>query len=208
MNFIAQEKRKSWPIMEHFYTIQGEGFHSGRPAYFIRTGGCDVGCVWCDVKESWNATDHATMSLENILAEIKNVACNFVVITGGEPAMYKLSALVDALHELNIETAIETSGCYQLDAAVGWYCFSPKKFKPPLEEAYHKADELKVIIYHKSDFEWAEEHAAKIRNNNCKLYLQPEWSREDEILPAIISYAKQHPKWSISLQTHKYMQIP
>ncbi len=208
MNSNAQEKRTSWPIMEHFYTIQGEGFHSGRPAYFIRTGGCDVGCVWCDVKESWNAADHSPMHLTDIIQVIKESACNFVVITGGEPAMYELSVLVNALHALQIETAIETSGCYPLDAAVNWYCFSPKKFKPPVQEAYEKADELKVVIFHRSDFEWAEEHAARIRNNNCKLYLQPEWSKEDEMLPAIINYVKENPKWSISLQTHKYMQIP
>jgi organic radical activating enzyme len=194
--------------MEQFYTIQGEGFHSGRPAYFIRTGGCDVGCVWCDVKESWEAADHPDTSLDEIIENVKASGCNFVVLTGGEPAMYKVETLVEALKELNIETAIETSGCYPLDAEIDWYCFSPKKFKPPVAEAYEKADELKVVIFHKSDFEWAEGHAEKLRNKNCKLFLQPEWSKEDEMLPLIIDYVKAHPEWSISLQTHKYMQIP
>jgi len=208
MNLSSDSKRRNWPIMEQFYTIQGEGFHSGRPAYFIRTGGCDVGCVWCDVKESWEAADHPDTSLDEIIENVKASGCNFVVLTGGEPAMYKVETLVEALKELNIETAIETSGCYPLDAEIDWYCFSPKKFKPPVAEAYEKADELKVVIFHKSDFEWAEGHAEKLRNKNCKLFLQPEWSKEDEMLPLIIDYVKAHPEWSISLQTHKYMQIP
>lgn len=201
-------KREEWPVMEQFYTIQGEGYYSGRPAYFIRIGGCDVGCVWCDVKESWNSQDHKNTKLETLIENVKRSGCNFVVITGGEPAMYKIAQLVDAIKALGIETAIETSGCYKLDANIDWYCFSPKKFKPPVEEAYLKANELKVVIFHKSDFEWAESHALKLRNKNCKLYIQPEWSKEDEMLPLIINYVKENPKWNISLQTHKYMQIP
>jgi organic radical activating enzyme len=202
------KKRTSWPIMEQFYTIQGEGFHSGKPAYFIRTGGCDVGCVWCDVKESWNADDHPDTPLENLINNVKASGCNFVVITGGEPAMYSIKELVIAIQSLGIETAIETSGCYALDAPIDWYCFSPKKFKAPIDEAYEKAQELKVIIYNKSDFDWAKDHASKLRNKNCKLYLQPEWSKEDEMLPTIIDFVKKNPEWHISLQTHKYMQIP
>lgn len=202
------EHRTSWPIMEQFYTIQGEGFHSGRPAYFIRTGGCDVGCVWCDVKESWNAANHPDTQLEEIIKNVKSSGSNFVVITGGEPAMYAIKNLVEAIQAMGIETAIETSGCYPLDATVDWYCFSPKKFKAPVQEAYEKANELKVVIFHKSDLQWAQDHAAKLRNKNCKLYLQPEWSKEDEMLPMIIDFVKKNPKWHISLQTHKYMQIP
>ena len=208
MNLADNTIRMNWPVMEQFYTIQGEGFHSGKPAYFIRTGGCDVGCVWCDVKESWDAAKHPDTHLNELLQAVLASGANFVVLTGGEPAMYKVSPLIEALKNRGIETAIETSGCYPLDADIDWYCFSPKKFKPPVDEAYYRADELKVVIFHKSDFEWAESHAEKLRNKNCKLYLQPEWSKEDEMLPLIIDYVKKYPKWSISLQTHKYMQIP
>ena len=202
------EKRTQWPIMEQFYTIQGEGFYSGRPAYFIRTGGCDVGCVWCDVKESWEAENHPNTHLDKILADVKARKCDFCVITGGEPAMYDIRALVNELKKERIEVAIETSGCYQLSADVDWYCFSPKKFKAPHPEAYEKADELKIVIYHKSDFQWAEEHAEKLKKKKCQLYLQPEWSKEAQMLPSIIAYVKEHQKWKISLQTHKYMNIP
>lgn len=195
------------PVMEYFFTIQGEGFHSGRAAYFIRLAGCDVGCVWCDVKESWNAEDHPLLSLEFLEKEIQSSGTNFVVITGGEPAMYDLRHLVSRLHNLGIEIAIETSGTYNLIGDVDWYCFSPKKFKSPVEEAYQKADELKIIINHPSDFEWAESHALKV-NPRCKLYLQPEWSKQERFLPAIIDFVKEKPNWRISLQTHKFMNIP
>lgn len=207
MKVKTAEARKSWPIMESFYTIQGEGHHTGRPAYFIRTGGCDVGCVWCDVKESWEANAHPDTSIDKLLNEVRQNACDFVVLTGGEPAMYDVSLLVDELQSLGKEVAIETSGCYPLKGDVDWYCFSPKKFKSPVEEAYERADELKVVVFHKSDFAWAEEHAAKIKGD-CKLYLQPEWSKQAQILPLIIEYVKNNPKWNISLQTHKYMNIP
>lgn len=200
--------RDSWPLMEHFHTIQGEGFYAGRSAYFVRLGGCDVGCVWCDVKESWDAEKHPETHLQEIMSPIISSNCDFVVITGGEPAMYSIKSMVDAIKEKGIETAIETSGCYELDAEIDWYCFSPKKFKAPHPEAYEKADELKVVIFNKSDFKWAEEHAEQLRNDNCKLYLQPEWSKEDEMLPLIIDYVKKNPKWRISLQSHKYMNIP
>ena len=195
------------PIMEHFFTIQGEGFHSGRVAYFIRTAGCDVGCVWCDVKESWTVDDSQFMSIADIVDHVLSKGAKFVVITGGEPTMHSLSSLVNALHVHNIEVAIETAGVHTLDAAIDWYCFSPKKFKKPLKEAYEKAHELKIVINHPSDFTWAEEHAAKV-TKSCQLYLQPEWEKSDKILPLIIEYVKGNQKWQISLQTHKYMNIP
>lgn len=195
------------PIMEHFFTIQGEGFHTGRAAYFIRTAGCDVGCVWCDVKESWTSTPNQLMTLDAILAEVLSVHARFVVITGGEPTMHSLLELVNCLHEHGIEVAIETAGVHNLDAPIDWYCFSPKKFMKPIEEAYEKAKELKVVINHVSDFTWAEEHAEKV-SSNCQLYLQPEWEKQDKLLPLIIDYVKGNQKWKISLQTHKFMNIP
>ncbi len=195
------------PLMEHFYTIQGEGKHSGRPAYFIRLAGCDVGCVWCDVKDSWDNEIHPLVTIKDIVAPILNSEAEFVVITGGEPAMYDLTTLTHKLKEEGKEIAIETSGCYALKGVIDWYCFSPKKFKEPVEEAYAKADELKVVIAHPSDFEWAESHARKVKTD-CELYLQPEWSKQDRFLQPIIDYVKANPKWKISLQTHKFMQIP
>lgn len=195
------------PVMETFLTIQGEGFHSGRAAYFIRLGGCDVGCVWCDVKESWNAEDHPYTKVDSLVKEMTASGCDFCVITGGEPAMYDLSYLVHSLKKSGIYCAIETSGCYMLEGEVDWYCFSPKKFKAPVEEAYSKANELKVVINHPSDLEWAESHADKV-SNSCELLLQPEWSKRERFLPLIIEYVKNHPKWKISLQSHKYMNIP
>lgn len=195
------------PIMEYFYTIQGEGFYSGRVAFFIRLAGCDVGCVWCDVKESWELNDHPLLTLDFLENEVVTSGTDFVVITGGEPAMYDLTALIERLKKNSIEIAIETSGTYPLIGKLDWYCFSPKKFKNPVDEAYAKANELKVIISHPSDFEWAEQHALKL-DKNCKLYLQPEWSKQERFLPMIIDYVKKHPKWRISLQTHKFMNIP
>ena len=195
------------PIMEHFYTIQGEGRYSGRAAYFVRIAGCDVGCVWCDVKDSWDSEIHPLMSLESILEEVIVSKTDFCVITGGEPAMYDLTELITMLKSNQIETAIETSGCYPLRGDIDWYCFSPKKFKAPCEEAYEKADELKVVISHPSDFEWAQGHADKV-SSNCMLYLQPEWSKQERFLPLIIEYVKKNPHWKVSLQTHKFMNIP
>lgn len=195
------------PIMERFYTIQGEGNYSGRAAYFIRLAGCDVGCVWCDVKESWNGSDHPLLTIENLVQSTRDSGTELCVITGGEPAMYDLTSLVDGLKSHSIEVAIETSGCYELTTNVDWYCFSPKKFKAPVEQAYSLANELKVIIAHPSDFEWAEDHALKV-SDDCELFLQPEWSKQERFLPLIIDYVKNHPKWRISLQTHKFMDIP
>lgn len=195
------------PVMEQFYTIQGEGAYSGRAAYFIRIAGCDVGCVWCDVKESWDASAHETLSVHHLIQQVVETNTQFCVITGGEPAMYDLNALIEGLKSKGIETAIETSGCYALRGDIDWYCFSPKKFKAPVPESYSRANELKVVISHPSDFNWAEEHADKV-NADCQLYLQPEWSKQERFLPLIIDYVKKHPQWKISLQTHKFMNIP
>jgi 7-carboxy-7-deazaguanine synthase len=204
---MTQYSSTLYPIMEHFYTLQGEGKYTGTSAYFIRIGGCDVGCVWCDVKESWDADVHPKMSVE----ELKNIVAQYpgdlVVITGGEPAMYDLTILVEALHSIGKYVAIETSGTSDLIGDVDWYTFSPKKFKAPVEEAYMRASELKIVIFHKSDLAWAEDHSQKV-NENCVLYLQPEWSKREQLLPTIIEYVKNHPKWKISLQTHKYLEIP
>lgn len=207
MHFKQVDTTVELPVMEHFYTIQGEGFYSGRAAYFVRLAGCDVGCVWCDVKESWDAAAHPVLKFDDLLQEIIEAGTGFCVITGGEPALYDLRGIISLLRKNGIETAIETSGTSPLIGEIDWYCFSPKKFKQPVEEAYLKADELKIIINHPSDFEWAEEHAGKVKDS-CKLYLQPEWSKQERFLPLIIEYVKKHPKWCVSLQTHKFMNIP
>lgn len=207
MHFSQIDTSVELPIMEQFYTIQGEGFHSGRAAYFIRIAGCDVGCVWCDVKESWDLAVHPLAQISDIVKTVKENKADFVVITGGEPAMYDLTTLVNALKVNDIKIAIETSGCYELIGKVDWYCFSPKKFKAPTEEAYTKASELKVVISHPSDISWAETHAEKV-NTDCMLFLQPEWNKQEKILPQIIEYVKGNQRWRISLQTHKFMQIP
>lgn len=193
--------------MEDFYTIQGEGFYQGHAAYFIRLGGCDVGCVWCDVKESWDANAHPLVSIEEMVRRAKSSGTRLVVVTGGEPAMHDLTLLTKSVQQADIQTNIETSGAYPLTGSWDWVCFSPKKFKAPDPSIYSQANELKVIVYNKSDFSWAEEFAAKV-NDSCKLYLQPEWSKEKEMLPLIIEYVKANPKWEVSLQIHKYMNIP
>ena len=197
----------SYPVMEHFYTLQGEGFHTGKAAYFIRLGGCDVGCVWCDVKDSWDASVHPRMTTDELVALAAQHNGRIVVITGGEPAMHNLSALCDALHNAGFATHIETSGAHPLNGGLDWVTLSPKKFKAPLDEFIDQADELKIVVFNKSDFEWAEQYAAKV-SPDCKLYLQPEWSKREIITPLIIEYIKQHPQWQLSLQTHKYVNIP
>jgi len=207
MHFADVDTSIELPVMEYFHTIQGEGFHTGRSAFFIRLGGCDVGCVWCDVKESWNVAAHPKLSTEKLIDFVKKSQAEFVVITGGEPAMHDLTDLINRLRNQQIYSAIETSGCYPLLGEIDWYCFSPKKFKAPCNEAYEKANELKVIINHKSDLEWAEMHAEKV-SKDCLLYLQPEWSNLERNTEWIVSYVKSNPKWKISLQTHKYMNIP
>lgn len=195
------------PVMEHFYTIQGEGFHQGRAAYFVRLGGCDVGCTWCDVKESWLAEKHPIWSIEEIVKEVVKSGAQVCVITGGEPLMYNLDSLTGQLHTKKIRTHIETSGAYPLTGAWDWICVSPKRFKLPLEECLKAASELKVVVFHRNDLRFAEEYAGKV-SKNCLLFLQPEWSREKEILPLVIDYVKKNQQWEISLQIHKYMSIP
>ncbi len=195
------------PVMEQFYTIQGEGFHQGRAAYFIRLGGCDVGCIWCDVKESWPAENHPQKSIEEIISAIKKYPAEIVVITGGEPLMYDLTELTSAIQANDYRTHLETSGAYPLSGNWDWICFSPKKFKEPLLQVAQKADELKVVVYNKSDLDWAEKHQQTI-SATCKLFLQPEWSKRQEVMPMIIDFIKSHPTWEISLQIHKYMDVP
>lgn len=196
-----------YPVMEHFYTIQGEGFYQGHAAYFIRLGGCDVGCVWCDVKESWDASAHQQYDVSTIVGWVTASKAPLAVITGGEPLLHNLDALTTALHAAGVQTNIETSGSSPLSGKWDWLCVSPKKFKSPLESIVAQADELKVVIFHKSDFEWAEQHAKHCKPG-CKLFLQPEWDKSDQVLPLIIAYVKANPQWKISLQVHKYMQIP
>lgn len=204
---VETENITQLPLMEAFYTIQGEGYHAGKAAYFIRTAGCDVGCVWCDVKESWDENAHPKTPIETIVNQAKASKTDFIVITGGEPTIYDLNPLTTALKKAGMEIAIETSGAYSIKGELDWICLSPKKFKFPLEENYQLADELKMIIFNKSDFKWAEELKAKVRPD-CKLYLQPEWDKREKMLPMIIDYVKEHTEWQISLQTHKYLNIP
>lgn len=194
------------PLMEEFYTIQGEGFHTGTAAYFIRVGGCDVGCHWCDVKESWNADLHPPTLIDKMV-ETATAQANTVVITGGEPLMWNMDPLTIKLKEKGMKVHIETSGAYQLSGVWDWICLSPKKNKLPTESVYEKADELKVIIFNKHDFIFAEEQAA-LTNPNAILFLQPEWSKCDEMTPLIVDYVMNNPKWRISLQTHKFLNIP
>lgn len=200
-------KQQSLPVMEAFYTLQGEGFHQGRAAYFIRLGGCDVGCVWCDVKDSWDASKHPLQSVTDIVSEAKKYPGRLAVITGGEPLMHNLHELTHALKVAGFETNIETSGSSPLSGDWDWICLSPKKFKAPLPEIIPLAHELKVVIFNKHDFDWAETYAAQV-NPNCKLYLQPEWDKAEKVLPLIIDYIKAHPQWELSLQTHKYINVP
>jgi len=204
---VIFDHHKEIPVMESFYTLQGEGYHTGKAAFFIRLAGCDVGCVWCDVKESWEVNPNQLLEMDELVERCVTNSVNFVVLTGGEPAMYDLRPLISLLKTNKIYTSIETSGVYELQGAVDWYTFSPKKFKKPCEEAYQKANELKVVIYHKSDFSWAIEHQSKV-NTNCLLYIQPEWSKKEEITPLIVDFIKQNPEWKLSLQTHKYINIP
>lgn len=194
------------PLMEEFYTIQGEGYHTGTAAYFIRLGGCDVGCHWCDVKESWEVLKHP---LTDVVSIVDKVSCEaeLVVITGGEPLMWNLDILTSALKEKGLQVNMETSGAYELTGSFDWICLSPKKTMLPTQSVYDAAHELKVIIYNKHDFIFAEEQAAKV-NKDAILFLQPEWSKSDEMMPFIIDYVKEHPQWRISLQTHKYLDIP
>jgi len=197
----------AYPVMEQFYTLQGEGAYAGQAAYFIRLGGCDVGCVWCDVKESWDEAAHPLQTVETLVQNALAHPGRLVVITGGEPTLHDLSGLVAALHENGFRVHIETSGTNLLSAPLDWVTLSPKKFKAPLPGALAKANELKVVVYHKSDFEWAEMHEGLVPED-CILYLQAEWSRRERMTPLIIDYIQQHPRWRLSLQTHKYIGVP
>ncbi len=203
---ILIKKGEMLPLMEEFYTIQGEGYHTGTAAYFIRIGGCDVGCHWCDVKESWNADLHPPTRSDLIIENAEKYA-ETVVITGGEPLMWDMDYITKNLQNKNIKTHIETSGAYKLTGSWNWICLSPKKTKLPLKEIYRSANELKIIIYNKNDFRFAEQEAAKVRNT-CILFLQPEWSNQEKMTPQIVDYVMKNPKWKISLQTHKYLNIP
>lgn len=195
------------PVMEHFYTLQGEGVYQGKAAYFIRLGGCDVGCVWCDVKDSWDSGKHPLRNIDDLVAEVKATPTEIVVITGGEPLMHDLTELTAALKKAGVRTHMETSGSSPLSGTWDWITLSPKKFKAPLPEVLPHASELKVVVYNKSDFAWAEQWAALV-SPQCKLYLQPEWSKADTVTPLIIDYIKAHPKWQLSLQIHKYINVP
>jgi len=203
----AVNKGLKLPVMEAFYTVQGEGTFTGHPAYFIRLGGCDVGCVWCDVKASWEAEKWPVESIEKIVEGALKYPGRLVVITGGEPLMYDLGPLTTLLKEKGFSINIETSGTHPFSGHFDWVCFSPKKFKEPHESIFERADELKVIVFHKSDFAFAEKHAEKVRPS-CKKLLQPEWSKSKKYTNYIIEYIKNHPDWNISLQTHKFMDIP
>ena len=195
------------PVMEHFYTLQGEGFYQGQAAYFIRLGGCDVGCVWCDVKESWNAENHPLLKVEDIVSIVKKTPAKIVVITGGEPLLNDLSELTIQIKNVGLRTHIETSGSSALSGTWNWITLSPKKFKAPLPEILVHANELKVVVFNKSDFAWAENYATKV-STDCRLYLQPEWGKSSIVTPLIIDYIKAHPDWQLSLQIHKYINVP
>ena len=195
------------PVMEHFYTLQGEGFYQGQAAYFIRLGGCDVGCVWCDVKESWNADNHPLLKIEDIVSTVKKTPAKIVVITGGEPLLHDLGDLTIQIKHEGLRTHIETSGSSPLSGSWDWITLSPKKFKAPLPQILSRANELKVVVFNKSDFDWAEDYAAKV-STDCKLYLQPEWSKAAIVTPLIIDYIKANPQWQLSLQVHKYINVP
>jgi 7-carboxy-7-deazaguanine synthase len=195
------------PVMEQFYTLQGEGFYTGYAAYFIRLGGCDVGCVWCDVKESWDAGQHPLLAVNEIAQQASLHPARLAVITGGEPLMHDLGPLTKVLKKAGFTTHIETSGAHPLSGNLDWICVSPKKFKAPRPELLASAHELKIVVFNESDFAWAEKHAAQV-GPNCRLYLQPEWSKRNTMTPIIVDYVKQHPQWQVSLQTHKYLDIP
>lgn len=201
------ENGKLLPLVEEFYTLQGEGFHTGKPAYFIRIGGCDVGCSWCDAKFTWNAKNFPPVKVDEIVIRVSKQPSKAVVVTGGEPSLYPLDYLCLELKKKNIQTFIETSGAYPLTGQWDWICLSPKPQQPPVNGIHMKADELKVIISMPEDLKWAEENAAKVKAT-CKLYLQPEWSEYQTITPVIVEYAKANPKWQVSLQAHKFMRIP
>ena len=204
---LKSEIDTSLPVMEDFYTLQGEGFHQGKAAYFIRLGGCDVGCVWCDVKDSWDAEKHPKFKVESLKLKVKETPAEIVVVTGGEPLMHDLTELTKELQAAGLKTHIETSGAHPLSGSWDWVCLSPKKFKAPLTGIVPLANELKIVVFNKSDFDWAEKYASLV-SPSCKLFLQPEWDKAAEITPLIIEYIKAHPQWELSLQIHKYINVP
>ena len=205
---ITQENDgKVLPVMERFYTIQGEGYHQGKASYFIRTAGCNVGCHWCDIKDSWDASIYPMLKVEEIASDAASFPMKIAVVTGGESLMFNMGPLTKALKEQGLQRHIETSGAYEMSGYWDWICVSPKKFKQPLNDNLKLADELKVVVYNKSDFDWAVENAEKVKND-CKLYIQPEWNKAYQMMPDIVSFIKENPEWNISLQIHKYMNIP
>jgi 7-carboxy-7-deazaguanine synthase len=207
METVHVPATQTLPVMESFYTIQGEGYHQGKAAYFIRLGGCDVGCTWCDVKESWIAEIHPKLMINEIVDAAEKFPARIAVITGGEPLMHDCGPLTEQLQAANFHTHVETSGAWPLSGQWDWICFSPKKFKVPQSEIPFQAHELKVVVYNKSDFDWAEKYAALV-SPECKLFLQPEWGKSNIVTPLIIDYIKENPKWEFSLQLHKYIQVP
>ncbi len=203
----AKQGLQTLPVMETFYSVQGEGYHTGKPAFFIRLAGCDVGCTWCDVKESWNASDHPVLKIKDLAKQAALSGAEIVVVTGGEPTLYDLKPLTDALLSHGLKAHIETSGTNPLTGDWHWICFSPKKFKKPVPQIYQQAHELKVVVFNKHDLQWALDHAAQI-NESCKLFVQPEWSKKEIITPLIVEFVQQNTHWSLSLQTHKYLNLP
>jgi len=203
---VGLENGTLLPLMESFYTLQGEGYHKGSAAYFIRIGGCDIGCHWCDVKDSWNSKLHPPTNVSEIVSTAKKYS-DTVVVTGGEPLMWNMDPLCEALHLLGIQIHVETSGAYSISGSWDWFCLSPKKNKLPLQSSYKNADELKMVIYNRDDLKFAEQQADNV-NGECKLFLQPEWSRREKVMPMIVNYVLENPKWKVSLQTHKYLNIP
>lgn len=201
------EGGRKLPLVEDFYTIQGEGFHTGKPAYFIRLGGCDVGCRWCDAKYTWNPRHFPPVDVDEIVRRASSYEAQAIVITGGEPLLYPLDYITEQLHGRGLKIFLETSGSHPWSGSFDWVCLSPKRRQAPLEEAYGKADELKVIIESEENFAWAEENAARV-GGECMLFMQPEWSVYERMIPAMVEYVKRHPRWNISVQTHKFMHIP
>lgn len=207
VDVVALDGGRLLPLVEDFYTLQGEGFHAGKPAYFIRLGGCDVGCAWCDAKYTWNPRLFPPTDVQVVVERVVASGARCVVITGGEPLLYPLEPLTNELASRDLQVFLETSGSHPFSGRFDWVCLSPKRKRPPLAEAFARAQELKVIIENETDFDWAEQNAARV-GRECLLYLQPEWSASEHMMPSIVEYAKAHPAWSVSVQTHKYMRIP
>ena len=197
----------TYPVMEMFYSLQGEGYHQGKAAFFIRLAGCDVGCVWCDVKDSWDASKHPQLSVDDIVHAALAHPSKIAIVTGGEPLLHSLDTLTTALHQAGFQTHLETSGSSPLSGNWDWICLSPKKFKAPLSDCLPSASELKVVVFNNSDMEWGETYANQV-SPKCKLYLQPEWDKADTMTPLAIDYIKANPKWELSAQLHKYIQVP